>query len=112
MKYGFGYGGPCLPRDNKAFAKCAEKNGITAHIPIATDKVNEEHLETQVSKFISDNRDKSIPVKFDYLTYKKDSTSYEESQLLKFAIKLQEAGYTICVNDLRESTQKELHRFR
>ena len=42
-KYGFGFGGPCFPRDNRAFASYASKVGVNHNIGHVTDAFNEDH---------------------------------------------------------------------
>lgn len=108
IKSGYGYGGPCFPRDNKALAKCAEEVGIKATIPLATDEMNKLHLEYQIEDFIKKNPDKSIPVEIDHITYKKESTLIEESQQLKFAISLKNIGYNIVIKDQREEVLNQI----
>lgn len=108
LGYGFGFGGPCFPRDNRALAKCASDVGITAEISLATDKMNQLHLEYQIDHFIKQNADKNIPINFEFLTYKKDSTIIEESQQLKFALKLKELGYKITISDNRKEVLEQI----
>lgn len=102
IKPGFGFGGPCFPRDNRALSKCAEEVGIDAIISKATDKMNKKHLEYQLEHFMKSNPNKDTPVTIDYVTYKKESVSIEESQQLKFALSLYNNGYKIIINDKRE----------
>jgi nucleotide sugar dehydrogenase len=102
LKPGFGFGGPCFPRDNRALAKCGEEVGIDAVISKATDKMNEKHLQYQIDDFVKLNPNKEQIVEIDFVTYKKDSILIEESQQLKFALKLKELGYTIKILDQRE----------
>jgi UDPglucose 6-dehydrogenase len=40
LKAGGSYGGPCFPRDNRAFSRVAELAGVDTHIPQATDATN------------------------------------------------------------------------
>lgn len=101
LNYGFGFGGPCFPRDNRALAKCAEEVGVDAVISKATDESNKKHLEYQIDFFEKNNKDKNKSVEIDFVTYKKESVSVEESQQLKFALGLQEKGYKIKINDER-----------
>jgi UDPglucose 6-dehydrogenase len=108
LKPGFGYGGPCFPRDNRALAKCAEEVGIKATISLATDEMNELHLKYQIENFIQLNPDKTRPVEIDYVTYKKESDSLEESQQLKFAIELKKLGYSILIKDKRFSVLEQI----
>jgi UDP-glucose 6-dehydrogenase len=108
LKYGFGFGGPCFPRDNRALSKCAEEVGVDAVISKSTDIMNEKHLNYQIENFILKNPNKEIPVEIDYVTYKKESTLIEESQQLKFALRLKELGYTIKLNEHREEVLNQL----
>ena len=43
LKGGPAYGGPCFPRDSRAFSGFARKFGCKAELAEATDKVNENH---------------------------------------------------------------------
>lgn len=105
LKPGFGFGGPCFPRDNRALAKCGEEVGVDAIISRATDEMNKAHLENQI-KIIEQNYNKNEPIEIDYLTYKKESISFEESQQLEFAKRLSELGYKIKLNDEREEIKE------
>lgn len=108
LKPGFGFGGPCFPRDNRALAKCAEEVGIDAVISKATDEMNDKHLTYQIENFLKLNPDKTKKIDIDYVTYKKESTLIEESQQLKFALRLKELGYDINILDNREEVQEQL----
>lgn len=107
LKYGYGYGGPCFPRDNRALAKCAEEVGVDAIISKATDQMNSAHLEYQIDQFVKNNS-KDVPVIFDYVTYKKESVILEESQQLEFARRLKNLGYKIIINDKRSEVTSQL----
>lgn len=108
IKPGFGFGGPCFPRDNRALAKCGEELGIDAVVSKATDEMNKKHLQYQIEDFVKNNPDKTKEIKIEYVTYKKDSVLLEESQQLKFALKLKELGYTIKILDQREEVLNQL----
>lgn len=110
LKPGFGFGGPCFPRDNRALAKCGEELGIDAVISKATDEMNEKHLQYQIEDFVKRNPDpKDLTVIIDFVTYKKESTLIEESQQLKFALKLKELGYKIKVLDTRPEVLEQIN---
>ena len=96
--YGYGYGGPCFPRDNRALAIYAADIGVKALISEASDKSNEQHLEYQVQLFKQYNSI-DVPVEFDYVSYKPQSTMLVESQQLLFAKKLTDEGYTVVLNE-------------
>ena len=108
LKPGFGFGGPCFPRDNRALSNCASKLGIDAVISKATDEMNAKHLEYQIENFVKNNPNKDKEVEIEYVTYKKDSIILEESQQLKFAIKLKELGYKIKVLDDRDEIKQQI----
>lgn len=108
IKPGFGFGGPCFPRDNRALAKCGEQVGVDAIISKATDEMNKKHLEYQIEDFIKNHPNKNEVVEIEYVTYKKDSVLLEESQQLKFAIKLKELGYQIKILDTRKEVLNQL----
>ena len=108
LKSGFGFGGPCFPRDNRALSNCANKVGIDAIISKATDIMNEKHLEYQVENFINKNKDKTKVIEIEYVTYKKNSIIIEESQQLKFALKLKELGYKIKILDNRNEVMNQI----
>ena len=83
LKQGTSYGGPCFPRDNRAFAKYAENLGINLNIAHATDDVNnrqQARLVTILNKVAPDARNILIVG----MSYKKDTDVYEESPALKF----------------------------
>ena len=63
--------------------------------------MNKLHLKYQVEDFFTSHPDKNNPVEIDYVTYKKESTSIEESQQLKYAIELSNLGYKVKIKDLR-----------
>ncbi len=108
IKPGFGFGGPCFPRDNRALARCGEEVGIEAIISKATDEMNEKHLLYQIEDFLKKHPNKDETIKIDFVTYKKDSTLIEESQQLKFALRLKELGYTIEILDTRDEVLSQL----
>ena len=55
LKYGYGFVGPCLPRDNRALSYYAEDLGINAIISNIIDKANRNHLDYQVDEFCKNN---------------------------------------------------------
>ena len=50
LKYGYGYGGPCFPRDNRVLALYAEDLKIDALISKASDSSNMSHLQFQIKE--------------------------------------------------------------
>jgi len=110
LKYGFGFGGPCFPRDNRALAIYAKEKGINALISEASDKSNNFHLDFQVKEFIEKN-DVSVPVVITDLAYKTGTDIIEESQRLKFALLLSQFGYKIILSDTQTIIKKIKDKF-
>ena len=99
MKYGFGYGGTCLPRDNRALAVFAKEKNMPIDISIATDEINKKHLDFQVSEFKNLNPNMENSITFTQVSFKPGSDIIEESQKLKYAVKLAKLGYSITIED-------------
>jgi len=59
-------------------------------------------------QFVKNNPDKNKVVEVPFITYKKESTIIEESQQLKFAIRLKELGYKIKVLDDRKEVTNQI----
>lgn len=104
LKHGFGYGGPCFPRDNRAFGLYCEENGVYPHISYATDQSNKSHLLFQVKSFI--NASTTNKIQIDSITYKPESTIIEESQYLKYALELADKGVDITIKERKPVIQE------
>ena len=98
ISYGYGFGGPCLPRDNKAFSKFAGDQNIYSIISEASDKANDLHLDFQLEQ-LKKIKDKNEKIIFKDVAYKIGTTIIEESQKLKLAILLAQSGYKIVIKD-------------
>jgi len=103
LNYGFGFGGPCFPRDNRAFAAYASKAGVETPLGATTDKFNDEHTEFLKEYFINKNKDNHAYV-FHYLTYKDGVDILTESRPYDLALSLLDAGYEVYCLD---STAKD-----
>lgn len=98
LSYGFGYGGPCFPRDNRALAYFAEQRGFPLHLSKATDEVNQQHLDFQVAQYLSAyGPDEDIH--FTSVTYKAGTDILEESQALALALRLAHAGRRVVIHE-------------
>lgn len=105
LNYGFGYGGPCFPRDNRALGKYAESVGIDALISHATDEYNKLHLEYML-KEVRESDARSSGVYMDYVSYKKGTDIIEESQELEYVLQLVREGFNVTVKDRKEVIEK------
>jgi UDPglucose 6-dehydrogenase len=99
LKGGLGYGGPCFPRDNIAFARFAESVGVKAELPITVHRANLSQVR-RVIKIIEQlklNHNKKIGILG--LSYKPDTPIVEESQSIMLARELSSKGYVVHVYD-------------
>jgi UDPglucose 6-dehydrogenase len=67
MRPGYGYGGPCYPRDNQALASYCDKAGVNACIPRATHAYNEFHHELMAEAELRSGKEEYV---FEDVTYK------------------------------------------
>ena len=96
LKYGYGFGGPCLPRDNRAFAAFANKLGMKYNLGETTDNFNNEHSKFLKDYFIKQNKD-NLPFCFDYISYKKGTDILTESQQYRLCLDLLDSGCKVYV---------------
>lgn len=95
---GYGFGGPCLPRDNRAFGSFARSVGIEPFICEATDKANALHAQSMAQHLLKQDLERytltdvafkpgcPVPV-------------IEESQPLEVAKLLVRAGKIVVIRD-------------
>ena len=96
MRYGFGYGGPCLPRDNRAFANYARAVGLDFDLGATVDRFNHQHTEFLIRDLISKNPS-DLPFWMPSITYKPNTDIIEESQQLAVCQGLLAQGKTVWV---------------
>ena len=107
LGYGFGFGGPCLPRDNRAFAHAAERVGLKNNIGLTIDAFNNEHADYLADALCEKHKDKKVPFYFpDGITYKKGTDILEESQQYKLFKELLKRGYRVVAMELPEVVEK------
>ena len=105
LRYGFGYGGPCLPRDNRAFAAFAKQVGLDYNLGFVTDEINQQH-----AKFVCDYYEKmnahALPFFFDSIAYKKGTDILTESQQYRLCKDLLDRGHKVYIlNDKKVTCQ-------
>jgi len=93
-----GYGGPCFPRDNIAFALLAKRIGARADIAQATDLLNRHQIERLFASATARlSAGASIGVLG--LSYKPDTAVIDESQGVALVKRLSDAGYKVAAYD-------------
>ena len=105
LNWGLGYGGPCLPRDNRAFAHFAKSVGLEYNLGYVTDGFNNEHAKIVCDYWDTMNVNKK-PFYFEYITYKKGTDILSESQQYRLALDLLDRGHKVYIqNDRRVTPQ-------
>jgi len=97
---GISYGGPCFPRDNKAFSSFARKIGCRARLSEATDKINKEQINRIIyllKQKLGEVKGKKVSILG--LTYKPNTDIIEESASLEIAKALVRDGAIVAVYD-------------
>ena len=109
LKFGYGFGGPCLPRDNRAFAAYAKSLGVEYNLGTTTDSFNDAHNKFLLDYVITKNHT-SLPFYFDYVSYKKGTDILTESQQYRLCCDLLEKGHSVYIlNDKRVTPHVEEH---
>jgi UDPglucose 6-dehydrogenase len=102
LRQGTSYGGPCFPRDNKAFAKFASNIGVSLNLAHSTDDINNRQNDrlNSVLQKIAPNAYNILIVG---VSYKKDTDVIEESPALKFITKNTDYNLFICDDNVKNS---------
>lgn len=98
LKPGLGFGGPCFPRDNVAFAAFARKVGQKAKLAEMVDEVNQDQaarIADLIEKLALGKKDIGLLG----LSYKPNTPIIEDSQAIDICQLLVNRGYRITVYD-------------
>jgi UDPglucose 6-dehydrogenase len=98
IRPGLGFGGPCFPRDNIAFIKCAADLGVDAKLSRAVVEINDEQVERVVGK-VRRAVEPGARVAVLGLSYKPGSHVVEASQPFEIARRLAADGYRVRAYD-------------
>tara|TARA_Y100000004_G_scaffold197319_1_gene271090 strand:+ start:2714 stop:3865 length:1152 start_codon:yes stop_codon:yes gene_type:complete len=105
LRYGLGFGGPCLPRDNRALGHYADRVGLQYSLPKVTDDFNDTHAEFICNYCIEQNVD-NLPYFIESIAFKKGSDMVVESPRYRLVTDLLERGYTVYVQDISDVIEK------
>jgi UDPglucose 6-dehydrogenase len=98
LRGAIGYGGPCFPRDNVAFASLARTIGARSELAEATDIVN-RHQVDRVLGAIQAQRKQPGAIGILGLSYKPDTAVIEQSQGVALAGRLIAEGHEVIAYD-------------
>ena len=98
FKGALGYGGPCFPRDNRAFSALARDNGAPALLAEATDALNNRQVPRMAEQILA-KLPKGGTAGVIGLSYKPYTEVTEQSQGIFIAQQLLEAGVKVIVYD-------------
>jgi UDPglucose 6-dehydrogenase len=98
LRGAFGYGGPCFPRDNKAFARFAELHDVDATLARATDQVNQRQVDRLAARVLEAAAE-GDRVAILGLSYKPDTEVIDESQGVMLAQALARSGLQVMAYD-------------
>lgn len=91
LKFGFGFGGPCLPRDNRALGNLSKNLGIVNNLGSVVDAFNNDHLKFLKKQSLINNK-KNYPFYFSYLAYKRGTDMLIESHQLRLFFELSKSS--------------------
>jgi UDPglucose 6-dehydrogenase len=94
LSAGTGFGGPCFPRDNRAFRKYSNSLGVDADLSIATDSINVRQ-DQRIIRLIEAKVTPGSKILVVGLSYKPDTDVIEESPAVAFIEKALQAGYLV-----------------
>lgn len=98
IKGAVGYGGPCFPRDNKAFAALGNRLGVRCDLAVATDRIN-DHQVSRMADAVEAHSSKQGCIAILGLSYKPNTPVVEASQGVMLAERLLATGRQVVVFD-------------
>lgn len=97
LKGAMSFGGPCFPRDNKAFFLAAKIRGCELDLPAATDRVNQKHIEFIARMALDQHKGGKIAILGG--SYKPNTDVIEASPALEIAKFIASKGVKVSVHD-------------
>ncbi len=100
LRGGVSYGGPCFPRDNRAFAEFATRFSASSRLAEATDAFNREYYDFICERILSLLKEKRLSRAAVFgLAYKPGTCVIEESASIKIIEGLLKNDIKVCVYD-------------
>ncbi len=93
-----GYGGPCFPRDNRAFTMLGRRHGVNCALAEATDNINNYQIE-RLSTAVLKHAPSDGTIAILGMSYKPYTHVIEESQGVALAKQLAAAGRNVVIAD-------------
>lgn len=106
MKYGFGFGGPSIPKDNRALQNYSKSIDANSNLLLNVEEFNKSHAEFIKNYYIQGNPNKEIPFVLNHITHRKGSTTLDESQQFQLCVDLLTEGYYVNVIEISEIANK------
>ena len=101
LNYGLGFGGPCLPRDNRALGYYADKVGLKYSLPQVTDDFNEAHADF-IKNYCVERNTEGLAFFIDSIGYKIGCDLVIESPRLRLVEDLLKDGHRVYVQEIDE----------
>jgi len=98
LRPGFGFAGPCFPRDNKALIALAKQFALDPSLALATDEINDRQPE-QIFKQLIVKYPEAKRIGIAGISYKPNTLVTEESQTLKLANLVKSKGLEVALYD-------------
>lgn len=98
FKTGLGFGGPCFPRDNRAFAAFACQFGSRAKLSELVDDLNRDQMG-RIVELVQQRLKTGEKIAVLGVSYKPNTPIIEESQAIDIALSLEEKGYPVTIYD-------------
>ena len=111
IDFGFGYGGPCLPRDNRSLVKFAKKVGYNYELGNIVDQFNDQHVNFLYELYTKDNK-QLLPFYFSYVSYKHGTDLDEPAQQYDLAEMFCKNKYKVYVEPSEFLNEKVYQRLK
>ena len=111
VDFGFGFGGPCLPRDNRSLVEYANKIDNNYDLGKLVDKINSNHLDF-LYEFYLNNNNKNLPFYFSYISYRYGTNLDEPAQQFDLAEMFCKNKYKVYVEPSEFLNEKVYQRLK